>query len=265
MKAWELRRTGLDGLVLAERPALVPAGAEVVIGVRAVGLNYRDVAIARGEYPAGRALPLVPGSDVAGVVRAVGPAARGVRPGDRVVASYVVDWIAGPPEESRTARRLGGPLDGGLAEEVVVPDHAIVPLPDAVDFRAAATLPVAGVTAWRALFEVGRLRPGATVLVVGTGGVSTFALQLASAAGARVLVIGGTPAKLERAKALGASAVFSRAGDWDRQVLEATEGRGVDLAIDVAGGTTTARLATVARAGGAVVLIGFLESRTITI
>jgi 2-desacetyl-2-hydroxyethyl bacteriochlorophyllide A dehydrogenase len=243
----------------------MPVGSDVVVDVAAASLNYRDLAIARGEYPAGRPFPLVPGSDLAGVVRAVGPAASGVAPGDRVVASYVVDWLSGPPGASVTARRLGGPLDGGLAEQVVLPAHALVRLPAGVSFNDAAALPVAGVTAWRLLVEVARLRPGETVLLLGTGGVSTFALQLAVAAGARAIVVGGSPAKLERARGLGASVTLARDGDWEQAVLEATAGRGADVAVDVAGGATTPRLVAATRVGGVVVLVGFLDSPVFTL
>jgi NADPH:quinone reductase-like Zn-dependent oxidoreductase len=260
MKTWELRGVGLDTLVLADRAAPEPGPGEVVVAVRAAGLNFRDLAIARGIYPPGRPLPLVLGSDLAGVVTVCGPGVHRFRPGDRVVATYVVDWAAGEPEAERMVRRLGGPLDGALAEQAVVPEHALVPLPAGVTFGDAATLPVAGVTAWRALFGSARLTPGQTVLLFGTGGVSIFGLQLARAAGARAVVVGGDPAKLERARTLGATAVADRRGGWESAVLEATGGLGADVALDVVGGATTARAAGVLRTGGLLVLVGFLES-----
>jgi NADPH:quinone reductase-like Zn-dependent oxidoreductase len=261
MRAVELRGVGLESLIVAERPAPVPGPGEVVVEVHAASLNYRDLAIARGEYPAGRPLPLVPGSDIAGTVRALGPGCARARLGARVVVSYVVDWESGEPEPSRMVRRLGGPLDGALAQLVVVPEHALVPIPDELGFAEAATLPVAGVTAWRGLFRVARVKPGDHVLVFGTGGVSIFAIQLASAAGARpIVVVGGDAAKLERVRGLGAWATMDRRTEpaWEDRVLALTGGRGVDVAIDVVGGENTARVAVATRTGGTLLLVGFL-------
>lgn len=260
MRAVELRGVGLESLAIAERPAPAPGPGEVVVEVHAASLNYRDLAIARGEYPAGRPLPLVPGSDVAGTVRAVGPGCARARLGERVVVSYSVDWVSGEPKPSRMVRRLGGPLDGGLAQLVLVPEHALVPLPEELGFAEAATLPVAGVTAWRGLFRRARVKPGDHVLIFGTGGVSIFAVQLASAAGARAIVVGGDAAKLERARGLGAWATVDRRADpaWEDRVLALTGGRGVDVAIEVVGGENTARAAAAIRIGGTLLLVGFL-------
>ncbi|PTL84149.1 NAD(P)-dependent alcohol dehydrogenase [Vitiosangium sp. GDMCC 1.1324] len=261
MKAFELRGFGLESLVLTERPEPVPGPFETVVRMRAASLNYRDLVLIQGTYDPKLRLPLVPLSDGAGEVVAVGPGVTRVKPGDRVVLSYVQDWVTGEPEPSLVTRRLGGPLDGVLAEYVKVPEHGLVRAPAHLSDVEAATLPIAAVTAWHALFEVGRVRPGDTVLVEGTGGVSLFALQLARLAGARVLVTSGSDEKLARAKALGASAGinYRKTPEWDEAVLSLTGGRGVDHVVEVAGGPNLSRALRAVRMGGEVTVVGFLE------
>ncbi len=200
MKAVELRsRSGLDALVLAEREMPRPGPGELLLEVLAVSLNYRDLAIAEGRY-GNFPLPIVPLSDAACRVVARGPGAERFQVGDRVCPAYVVDWKSGPPSAQVVARRLGGPLDGVLAEHVVAREDAVVPIPSHLTPEEASTLPIAGVTAWQALFVQGRVTPGQFVLVQGTGGVSTFALQLASSAGARVIATSGSDEKCRRAR-----------------------------------------------------------------
>ncbi len=261
MKAFELRGFGLESLVLTERPEPVPGPFDAVVRVRAASLNYRDLVLIRGTYDPNLRLPIVPLSDAAGEVVAVGPEVTRVKPGDRVCLSYVQDWVAGEPVPSLVARRLGGPTDGVLAEYVKVPEHGLVHAPTHLSDVEAATLPIAAVTAWHLLFEVGRVRPGDTVLVEGTGGVSLFALQLARLAGARVLVTSGSEEKLVRAKALGASAGinYRETSGWDEAVLSLTGGRGVDHVVEVAGGASLARAIRAVRMGGEVSVVGFLE------
>ncbi|QRN99057.1 NAD(P)-dependent alcohol dehydrogenase [Archangium violaceum] len=261
MKAFELRGFGLDSLVLTERPDPVPGPFEVVVRMRGASLNYRDLVLLRGTYDPNLRFPFVPLSDGAGEVVAVGPGVTRVKPGERVVLSYVQDWVAGEPVPSLVARRLGGPTDGVLAEYVKVPEHGLVHAPTHLSDVEAATLPIAAVTAWHVLFGVGRVRPGDTVLVEGTGGVSLFALQLARLAGARVLVTSGSDEKLARAKALGASAGihYRKTPEWDEAVLALTGGRGVDHVVEVAGGANLGRALRAVRLGGEVSVVGFLE------
>jgi len=267
MRVLELQRAGLDGLALVDRPALTPGPGDIVVAIRAAALNYRDLAIARGDYPPGARLPLVLGGDGAGVVRAVGPGVDRVAPGDRVVASYVLDWQSGAPDTSVVQRRLGGPEDGALAEEMLVPAHALVRIPDEITDAEAASLPIAGVTAWRGLFEIARLRPGDTLVVQGTGGVSTFALQLAAEAGVRTIVVGRTPAKLVRAAALGAWQTISLREHpaWEARVFELTGGRGADAVVDVVGGNGLAQSGAALRIGGVLLVVGFLDAPLATI
>jgi len=260
----ELRaRDGLDGLVRCERPSPRPAHGEIAVRILAATLNYRDLAIARGsygEFP----LPIVPLSDAAGEVIEVGDGVSRFRAGDRVCPLYVMDWMGGPPAPETVARRLGGPQDGVLAEVVCVSERSAVRAPRHMTPVQAATLPIAGVTAWQALFVKGRVTPGDVVVVQGTGGVSVFALQLAVAAGARVIATSGDAAKAERVRALGADAVidYRRTPEWPREVLALTDGRGADHVVDVVGGDNLARSVAATRIGGRISLIGFLAGTT---
>jgi NADPH:quinone reductase-like Zn-dependent oxidoreductase len=267
MHVFELERFSIDGWSRRERPTPQPGPGEVLVRVRAVSLNYRDLALARGEYLPDLPLPFVLGSDGAGEVVALGAGVTRVSKGDRVVASYVVDWVSGEPTDEIVKRRLGGPTPGMLAELCVLPAHALVRLPDALSFEEAATLPIAGVTAWRGLFATARIEPGAVVVVQGLGGVSVFALQLARARGARVVAVGRGAARLELARALGASATVDAATDpsWSAQVRALTEGRGADVVVDVAGGAWLAESAASVRMGGLVLMVGFASGVTSTL
>lgn len=259
-------RIDLDALTLTERPIPEPGPRDLLLRMRAASLNYRDLAIARRTYGS-FAAPLVPVSDGVGEVVAIGSEVRRFAVGDRVCPTYVPDWIAGEPTEEAARRRLGGPIDGVLAEYVRVHEDAAVRAPAHLTDVEAATLPIAGVTAWHALFVAGRVQPGDTVVVQGTGGVSLFALALARLAGARVLVTSSSPDKLARARDLGAAeGIDYRATPaWDARVLELTSGRGADHVIDVAGGDGLGRSIAAARVGGTVSLIGFIAGMSSTL
>ena len=257
MRAWIVPAgcTDAAGLRLVEKPDPSPAPGEIVVRMRAASLNYRDQAIVRGQYFGG-AVPrdLVPVSDGAGDVVSVGAGVSSVAVGDRVAGTFFQPTPQGPAA-------LGSPLDGLLSEYAVLMDGGALRLPDAIDYEAAACLPCAGVTAWHALFAVGRpIVPGDTVLVLGTGGVSMLALQLARATGARVVVTSSSDDKLERAFALGATdgINYARTPDWDKEVIRLTGGRGADCVVEIGGAGTIGRsYASLAR-GGKVALIGFL-------
>jgi NADPH:quinone reductase-like Zn-dependent oxidoreductase len=195
-------RFGLDHLALVERDTPQPGHGEVRVRVRAVSLNRRDALLVQGIYNPRQRLPVVPCSDASGIVEAVGPGVARLKAGDRVVAHFFTGWIAGEPKPEKLATALGGAGgDGTLQECVVLPEEALLPLPDALSFEAAATLPCAALTAWSAVRD---LRPGDTVLVQGTGGVSIFALQFARLAGARVIATTSSDDKAARLRALGA-------------------------------------------------------------
>jgi NADPH:quinone reductase-like Zn-dependent oxidoreductase len=245
---------GPEAPVLEERPELVPAAGEVVVDLRAAALNRRDLRVISGQWP-GVPAPVVPGSDGAGIVRAVGGGVSGLAAGDEVVILPALEWGDDPRITGPRFRILGGPEDGTFAEQVRVPAANVFAKPERLTFEQAAALPLAGLTAWRALFTRGRLASGETVLVHGAGaGTTTFAVQFARAAGARVFVTSGSAEKIERARELGADAGFDyRAEGWQKELHERSGG-GADLVIDSAG-TWQASVESV-RPGGRVVVFG---------
>lgn len=261
MKRWVLTRTGSafePAVTEVETPA---AGAgEVAVRVRACSLNYRDLLIARGESGLKGVEGRTPLSDGAGEVLEVGAGVSRVRPGDRVAGIFFRDWVEGPFDLRYHDTALGGTLPGMLSEVAVLPEHALVPVPNHLTFEQAACLPCAGVTAWRALVTCGRLQRGQTVLCLGTGGVSILGLQLAVAHGARVLITSSSDAKLERARALGASGTINYRSheQWEREVWRLTEKRGVDHVLEVGGPATLDRSVKSTGAEGHIALIGVL-------
>ena len=234
--------------------------SQVVVAVEACSLNYRDLLTVMGAYNPRQPLPLVPLSDGAGRVVAVGPGVARVAEGDRVAGIFAQGWLAGAFGPDARATTLGGPLDGMLAERVVLSAEGVVPVPGRLSAEEAACLPCAGVTAWNALFDKGRLQAGQSVLLLGTGGVSIFGLQLAKAAGARCIITSSSDAKLERARALGADETinYQQVPDWDKRVRELTDGRGVDLVVEVGGADTLPRSIDAVAFDGRVACIGVL-------
>ena len=258
MRVWKLEAPGLEHLTLEERPEPVPGPGEVRVRLEAASLNYRDVMIATGRYPRGARYPLVPLSDGAGEISALGSGVTAWRVGDRVATSFFSGWVDGPLTPARAATALGGPVDGVLADAVVLPEGGVVRTPEHLSVEAA-TLPCAAVTAWNALFEgTDPLRPGQTVLLEGTGGVSIFGLQLAKLAGARVIITSSQDDKLARARALGADETinYRSVPEWQDRVRELTSGRGVDHVLEVGGKDTLGRALASLCYGGQVHLIG---------
>jgi NADPH:quinone reductase-like Zn-dependent oxidoreductase len=261
MQVYELHpNEGFDALTLVDRPARELGPTDVRVRVRAVSLNFRDLGMARGARKAARPRPLVPCSDGAGEVLAVGSAVSRHKVGDRVAASFFPTWLDGELTEAYHANALGGSADGMLAEEVVLDETAWVKFPEHLSFEEAATLPCAGVTAYHALFEAAQLRPGDTVLVQGTGGVSIFALQLARAAGATVIVTSSSEAKRERASKLGAAHTidYQQTKAWGDAARAWTGGRGVDIGIEVGGPGTFDQTVAALRFGGTMSILGVL-------
>jgi NADPH:quinone reductase-like Zn-dependent oxidoreductase len=259
MKAYQLEpREGFDSLTLVDREPGPLGPHQVRVRVRAVSLNYRDMVMARGAKS--RKKPIVPASDGAGEVLAVGESVTRVRPGDRVAAAFFPGWQDGAMTEEHHAGALGGGQDGMLAEEVVLPEGAWVHIPERLSFEQAAALPCAGVTAYNALFASASLRPGDTILVQGTGGVSIFALQLARAAGASVIATSSSAAKRERVLALGAAHAIDYVADpkWGETARRLTAGRGVDIVVEVGGPGTFDQSIAALRYGGTMSLLGVL-------
>lgn len=259
MKVYELvAREGFDALSLTERPAPKVRAGEVKVRVHAVSLNYRDLMVAKGAKK--RSQPIVPVSDGAGEVIEVGEGVTTLAPGDRVAASFFPTWLDGPLSDAHHAAALGGGQDGMLAEEVVLPESAWVRLPGHLSFEQGATLPCAGVTAYHALFEAAALKPGDAVLLQGTGGVSVFALQLAKAAGLRVVMTSSSAAKRDLARSLGADHVLDYRADpkWGESARAWAGGQGVDLVVDVGGPGTLDQSIAALRYGGTVSLLGVL-------
>jgi len=265
MKAFEIRDSfGLDHLTLGERPEPVPAPGHALVRLRAASLNFRDLLMVRGLYNPKQPLPLVPLSDGAGEVAGVGDGVTRVKVGDRVMPIFAQRWLAGEPTKAKLLSALGGPNDGTLVEAIALHEDGLVPIPSHLSWEEAATLTCAGVTAWSALVTQGGIEAGDTVLVLGTGGVSLFALQFARLHGARVIVTSSSDAKLERAQALGASATinYKTHPDWEKKVRELTGGAGVDHVVEVGGGGTFAKSVRAVRVGGHISLIGVLAGAT---
>jgi NADPH:quinone reductase-like Zn-dependent oxidoreductase len=250
---------GLENLRMAERPEPIPGSKQLLVRVRAASLNYRDLLIARGQYNPRLQLPRVPGSDAAGEVVSIGEAVTKFRPHDRVVGCFMPLWQDGAIDESVARYTPGNEYDGVFSELVVLEEQATLPIPADLSFEEAATLPCAGVTAWNAL-TLGHCGPGKTVLLQGTGGVSIFALQLAKALGARTLITSSQDHKLQRARALGADVGLNYQvhPDWEKWARQQSDGKGVDLVIEVGGAGTLERSIKAVRYGGRIALIGVL-------
>ncbi|MHB1954569.1 MAG: zinc-dependent alcohol dehydrogenase family protein [Sulfobacillus sp.] len=260
-------RISLDNLRPEQRPDPIPGPHDVVLKMRAVALNYRDVAIARGHYHAKMEAPLIPLSDGAGEVVSAGEKVTRLRVGDLACPVYLPDWIDGPIHPRLMRRRLGGPNDGVLAEMILLNEEEVVRAPAHLDAVEAATLPVSAVTAWHVLYQTGFVRPGETVLVHGSGGVSTAALQFARAGGARVIALTRRDRHEARLRELGANDVViaSDTPDWPKHVVEMTNGEGADVVVDVVGGASLSRSIASIRVGGCVHLVGYTADTYATI
>lgn len=268
MKAWLLKDFGLHNLERHEVATPTPQPGELLVKVGAVSLNFRDKAIVDGIYePALVPKPLIPVSDAAGVVVAIGDGVTRFKLGDRVNSTLYSHWIDGAPGPDEPAYCLGMPLPGGLAEYMIIHEDSAVPAPASMSDEEAATLPIAALTAWYALTDVGHLQAGQTVLVQGTGGVSIFAAQIALAHGARVIITSSQDEKLAKVKALLKSdrvkgINYRTYPDWSTQVLALTDGLGADITIDVAGGNGINQSVAATRVQGVIALVGFLTGQT---
>jgi NADPH:quinone reductase-like Zn-dependent oxidoreductase len=261
MRTWQISAFGIDSLEFVERPTPAPGPGEVLVGVRAVSFNYRDLMVVKGQYNPKMKLPRVPCSDGAGEVVAVGAGVTAWKAGDRVAGIFMQNWLDGRFTAAKARGALGGDIDGMLTDYVVLKEAGLVAIPDHLSFQEAATLPCAALTAWNALVT-GEVKPGSTVLILGTGGVSIFALQFARLRGARVLGISSSYEKLERAASLGLDAGlnYRENSEWDRWARDQTGGEGVDLVVEVVGMGTLTRSLRAIRPGGTVAQIGVLAA-----
>lgn len=257
---WQVEGSwGVDQLRWVEDAAPPePGPGEVRLRLTAMSLNFRDLLMVTGRYNPSQPLPLVPGSDAVGVVEALGPGVRGWSVGERATPLFCIGWPGGRLPADAPRHALGGPLPGLLQTWRCLPATALLRPPAHLSDAEAATLPCAAVTAWRALFTEGDLRPGQQVLVIGTGGVSLFAAQLAVMAGARLILVTRRPEKAAAAAALGAEVIVAPAGGWGREV-RARSGGGVDLVVEVGGAGTLSESLAAARPGGTIAIIGVLD------
>lgn len=264
MRAWQLQGGfGLERLHLVEHETPTPRRGEVLVRVSACSLNRRDLMMCEGSYNPRQPLPLVPLSDGVGIVEAVGPDVNTVEVGERVAGLFCPSWQAGPPSREALRSTLGGPLQGMLRDYVVLPAEGVARVPSHLSDVEAATLPCAALTAWSALFELSEVRPGQTVLLLGTGGVSLFGLQFAKLAGARTIVVSSNEEKLARVRALGADEVVHSLTipQWGDRVRELSSD-GVDHVLEVGGANTLPQSIRASRVGATLALIGVLGGDT---
>jgi NADPH:quinone reductase-like Zn-dependent oxidoreductase len=265
MKAWLLKDFGLDNLELGDVETPVPKTGELLVKVGAVSLNFRDKAIVDGIYePHTVPKPLIPVSDVAGTVVATGEGGSRFAVGDRVNSHLYSRWLDGMPAHDEPDYCFGSPLPGGLAEFMIIHEDSAVRAPADMTDEEASTLPIAALTAWYSLVDYGQVQPGQTVLVQGTGGVSIFAAQIAMALGARVIITSSRDVNIAAVVKLGAMAGinYRTTPDWAAEVMKLTDGKGVDLLLDVAGGEGVNASVQATKVGGRIAQIGFLTGQT---
>jgi NADPH:quinone reductase-like Zn-dependent oxidoreductase len=263
MRAYEILAgsTSLEGLRQCERPKPVPQSGQILVRMHAASLNFRDLMIARGRYMGGPGTAnIIPMSDGAGEVVAIGDSVTRFKIGSRVSGTFFRNWHDGAPPRRPLVALGAPPTDGVLAEFAVFDQEDAVSIPDHLSWSGAAALPCAAVTAWRSLVDFGRIAPGETVLLLGTGGVSIFGLQFARLAGARVIITSSSDEKLARARALGAAEGinYRTMPEWDREVMRLTGGQGVDHVLDVGGSDTLGRSIGSVAVGGKVAMIGVI-------
>jgi NADPH:quinone reductase-like Zn-dependent oxidoreductase len=263
MRAYQLPKggAGIDALVQVERADPKPAYRQVLVKVKACSLNFRDLGIVRGTYRVPVKENIIPLSDGAGEVVAVGPGVVRVKVGDRVASCFFQRWFGGESTAEVHASALGGGIDGMLADYAVLEEDGVVKIPSHLSLEEGATLPCAGVTAWHAMMEHAKLKAGDTILLQGTGGVSIFGLQFAHAMGVRAIITSSSDEKLNHAKKLGAAfgINYKTTPDWEKAAMEFTGGAGVDHVIEVGGAATLARSFGAIRVGGKISMIGGLS------
>ncbi len=264
MKVIELAAPRINALGSSTYPDPTPGPEDVLIRLRAASLNFLDIAVATGKYPLSN-YPIIPVTDGAGEIAALGTAVTTWKVGTRVIPHFIPNWQDGRMPAVGGGPRRGIDLPGSLAEYVTVPAHSLVLTPAHLSDAEAATLPIAATTAWRAVRSAA-LGPQKTALVLGTGGVSLFALQFAKAHGSRVIVTSSSDEKLERARALGADETINYRSipQWADEVLRLTEGGGADLVLETGGTATFPQSIKAAALDGTIFIIGFLSGMDVT-
>lgn len=261
MKQFEIREFGIDQLALVDHDKPTPGFGQVLVRMTAASLNYRDLMVVEGKYNPKLKRPMVPLSDGAGVVEEIGQGVTRFKPGDRVAPCFMQKWIDGDITREKGASALGGSIEGILREYGVFSEDGLVHSPASLSDEETAALPCAAVTAWHALFENESRKPGETVLLQGTGGVSIFALQFAKAAGLRAIITSSSDDKLQRVQSLGASERINYKTNpkWDEEARALTGGQGVDHIIEVGGSDTLPKSLRAVRVGGTISVIGVLS------
>lgn len=261
MKAVHLKNFGISNFSIEKIAVPSPSAHEVLVRIKAVSLNYLDFILADGSFTKELSFPYIPGSDGSGIVEAVGSEVTRWKAGDRVVMQYVQKWIKGKIDKESNSVRVGWQTQGVMSEYVCVPDYGLVRAPENLSYEEVATLPIAAVTAWHALINQAELRVGQTVLTQGTGGVSLFALQIAKAAGAKVIATTSSDEKAGRLLAMGADEVinYSKVPDWADKVRLLTGGEGVDITLDVAGTQSIGNSLLSVKENGFVGTTGFIS------
>ncbi|MGR8949245.1 MAG: zinc-dependent alcohol dehydrogenase family protein [Gammaproteobacteria bacterium] len=261
MKSYTLAAGGgIDDLEVIESDVPRPGSGQVLVRMHAASLNYRDLLIVNGMYPRNQADRIIPISDGAGLIEEIGPEVERFRPGDRVAGTFMQRWKDGVMADGDGDSALGGSLDGVLCEYRLFDEQGLVSIPSHLSFSEAATLPCAAVTAWHALFEGVCVRPGDSVLILGSGGVATFALQLARAAGASTIMTSSSDEKLSRLAEIGATSGvnYRTCPEWATRVREINRGLGVDHVVENGGGMTLGQSIAATRRGGSIHQIGVI-------
>ncbi|MFI4940707.1 MAG: NAD(P)-dependent alcohol dehydrogenase [Burkholderiales bacterium] len=253
---------GMDNLKLSDRPEPIVGPGQVLVQIKASSLNYRDLVVPdRGYGNYTGTLPLIPVSDGAGIVSAIGPGVKRVAIGDRVCPTFFQSWIGGGADLERLTQSLGGPIDGTMTETMCLSEQGVVKVPDHLSDVEAASLPCAALTAWSALTEASATKPGDRILIQGCGGVALFAVQFAKLLGAHVTVITSSEERMERVRRLGADAVinYRAVPEWAKATRDITAGRGYDLIVELGGEKTLPQSLRCIKAGGTVAMIGILS------
>jgi NADPH:quinone reductase-like Zn-dependent oxidoreductase len=262
IRSYSIDQFGIENLRIVESHPKNLGHRSVRVQMRAASINFRDLLVIKGLYHGRQKVPIgiIPVSDGSGEVVEVGDGVDRFSVGDRVVATFMQQWIAGEPTEAKAKSSLGGAIDGVLTTSRIFDQEGLLPIPEHLSYEEAATLPCAALTAWNSLYHSSQLKPGETVLLMGTGGVSIFALQFAKLAGAEVIITSSSDDKLARAEKLGANHLVNYVTypDWEKRVLAITKGKGVDHVLEVGGNSTLSRSMRAVKIGGHIALIGVL-------